>query len=431
MVKNNIIVNEICQLKKCEDFIFNELNNLKKSFLNVAFMLNFIKEKSIYLHEGYDDFYDYVEAKFNLKSTSCKNLINIYNRFCEPVDYKGSPYFTVFLKSDYKEYSYSQLTELLSVDDISKYNPQMTIKEIRKTKSFDKLYDDLKQNYLIDLSSFINDKIYNQSFKDLSLFKKCIYQFVRTLNANKIDFARCDFNNYIYMEDLSIKFFFSRYIHLISKFFSISIFRTFDDKVLIDCDLLKLKDFEIKTFDDFANIMVKFIEYINLQIKNNEIKENSIIKEEEQKTNLIYSNDRLYSISDLNIDDDIDEDIVEVLNYINDNTKLAHLSSDKGLLFKAKKYDLVDIPIGNKYILQLNGYCDVTLIDIITLKEYKLYNSDMLKLFLHLFEKLGTFRDDYLSESIDQVFNNIKEEIELSEDDLIDNTKIYNYDNVE
>ena len=428
MEKNIIAVKEICQLKKCEDFIFDEMKVLKLSFLKVSFMFNYIKTNNLYLHEGYDDFYTYVQEKFNLKATSCKNLIAIYNRFCKPVDYKGSNFFSIYLKDDYKDYSYSQLTELLSVDDISKYNPQMTIKEIRKTKSYDKLYDDLKQNYLIDLDSFINECIYNQSFKDLSLYKKCIYQFVRTLNANKIDFARYDFNNYICMEDLSINFFFNRYIHLISKYFSISISRTCDDKVFINCDLLKLKNFEIKTFDDFANTMVKFVEYIKLQVKNNEIKENSIIKEEEQKTNLIYSND---SITDLNIDEDIDEDISDVLTYINDNTKLANLSSDNGLLFKAKKYDLVEIPLGNKFILRLDDYCDATLIDIVKDKEYQLRNDDMLKLFLHLFEKLGTFRDDYLTETLDQVFNNIKEEIELSEDDLIDNTENYNFDNVE
>lgn len=426
MEKN--IIEQVCQLKKCEDYIFYEMKSLKNSFLKVAFLLSYIKGEKLYLHEGYDDFYKYVEDKFALKSTSCKNLISIYNRFCDPVDYKQSSNFSVFLKEGYKNYSYSQLTELLSLDDISKITPDMTVREIRENKSYVKLYEKLKYDYYFDLDPFISEKVYLNDFKDLPLYKRCIYQFFRFLDNNKIKFSRYDFSYYL-ADNLYFYFNFRRYIDYLG--YLDFYLRLENNKIYLSCLKLRLKNHEISSFDMFLTFLVKLLGCINNAYENDKIKKESIIKEEEQKTNLIYSNDRLYSISDLNIDEDIDEDIADFLNYINNNTKLAYLSTDKGLLFKAKKYDFVEIPLGNKFILRLDGYEAATLIDIVSNKEYRLYSDDMLKLFLHLFEKLGTFRDNYLTESIDQVFNNIKEEIELSEDDLIDNTENYNYDNIE
>lgn len=82
---------------------------------------------------GYSDIYDYGERAFGFKRTSVKNFIAVYDRFGDKSLSNGA------IDDKYDDYSFTQLVELLPVDDVSSYKPDMTVLEIRDKKILDRV----------------------------------------------------------------------------------------------------------------------------------------------------------------------------------------------------------------------------------------------------------------------------------------------------
>lgn len=80
-------------------------------------------------------FYDYCHDEFNFSRRSVDRYINIYFAFAS-VNPSGTR--TMFIDEKYKDYTASQLAEMLQLNDKqrNKVNPDMTVKDIRKLKSF-------------------------------------------------------------------------------------------------------------------------------------------------------------------------------------------------------------------------------------------------------------------------------------------------------
>ncbi len=72
------------------------------------------------------DIYDFAEERFGFCRTTTKNFISIYNSFMDGVH----------LKSDFKDYSYSQLVELLPLSYTERLgcSPSMSVRELRAYK---------------------------------------------------------------------------------------------------------------------------------------------------------------------------------------------------------------------------------------------------------------------------------------------------------
>lgn len=72
--------------------------------------------------------YDFAQQEFNLSKSSVKRLIAIVDKFCLKNDIE-----LVELKESYKNFSYSQLSEMLSLtnEQLSKVNSDMSSREIR------------------------------------------------------------------------------------------------------------------------------------------------------------------------------------------------------------------------------------------------------------------------------------------------------------
>lgn len=109
-----------------------DLENIKKNYLSLGFHLKEIKEYGWYKHKYSSENFDkYCKDEFGLSKSTALRLIQINERFCisDSCD----------LKEEFKNFSQSQLTEILPLSDydIQYVRPDMTIKEIRQLKSYE------------------------------------------------------------------------------------------------------------------------------------------------------------------------------------------------------------------------------------------------------------------------------------------------------
>lgn len=109
--------------------IDKEKDNLQSSFVWLSVYLNDLAriydESNIHSY-GCKDIYDFAEKRFGFGRTSVKNFLAIYDKFIDGVTVKPA----------FRDYSYSQLTELVSIPSLklSDFSADMTIKQIREKK---------------------------------------------------------------------------------------------------------------------------------------------------------------------------------------------------------------------------------------------------------------------------------------------------------
>lgn len=143
-------------------YIKNDLDDINKSFIRLGFHLAELKKNKSgwFYYLCYDNFYDAVESNFGLSRSTVSRLIDVYKRFSAVAGYTH----TMFLDDKYVDYSYSQLVELLPLDDkeIARISPRMTIKEIREYKK------QLKRNKKDKFQSDTSDKICDVAQDDIS-----------------------------------------------------------------------------------------------------------------------------------------------------------------------------------------------------------------------------------------------------------------------
>ena len=109
--------------------IDKEKDNIQTSFVWLSVYLHdlvSIYDRSNILAYGCKDIYEFAEKRFDFGRTSVKNFLAIYDNFINGVN----------IKPAFKNYSYSQLTELVSVPagKLSYFSSDMTVKEIREKK---------------------------------------------------------------------------------------------------------------------------------------------------------------------------------------------------------------------------------------------------------------------------------------------------------
>lgn len=149
------VLSDSCKLSVLSSFgyIKSDLNDINKSFIRLGFHLcELERNKAGWLYYlCYNNFYEAVESNFGLSRSTVSRLIDVYKRFSVVSGYTH----TMFLDDKYVDYSYSQLVELLPLDDkeIACISPRMTVKEIREYKK------QLKQNKKDKFQSDISDKI--------------------------------------------------------------------------------------------------------------------------------------------------------------------------------------------------------------------------------------------------------------------------------
>lgn len=160
ITKDISFLNSASIVKKATDGIKRATEDVANSFVKIGFELSTLNDNPTALSDcGYDSIYDYSSKVFGFKDTSTKNFIGVFKKYSD----KGNSYF---LDPKYRNYSFTQLVELLPVsDDMDSYKPEMTVKEIRDTKVLNALKDSES-----NLSSYVLREIKKSfSFADAEL----------------------------------------------------------------------------------------------------------------------------------------------------------------------------------------------------------------------------------------------------------------------
>ena len=185
--------------------IKNTINEIANDFFTIGYYLWEIREYKYYLDRGYKDIVEFAEKELNFKKRSTYNFIAIVEHFAE---YDNNSYPKMWIDKKYREYGYSQLTEMLSLAPEQReiVKPDMTIKEIREIKKvstaissepaeekiIDANFEEVKKNDVVNENIRIENKInpdntnkccleldykmYESIIKDLSLRFHLFYE---------------------------------------------------------------------------------------------------------------------------------------------------------------------------------------------------------------------------------------------------------------
>ena len=134
------------QLETVTNRIMQCVYNVTSNFLEIGFRLYECEHYKYYAEAGYDSVCDYALSELGFKKSSTRNFIRVYERFCDHDIIKkalrseryGLSRGNYIILQQYKNFSYSQLTELLSLSDpqIEAIAPtsEDTVEDIRKKK---------------------------------------------------------------------------------------------------------------------------------------------------------------------------------------------------------------------------------------------------------------------------------------------------------
>ena len=136
------------QLEKITSRIKQCVYNITSNFVEIGFRLWECEHYHYYSELGYDSVCDYAAAELGFKKSSTRNFIRVYDRFCNheivkrasiKYNHGSSRSEGIYcLLHEYKNFSYSQLTELLSLSDeqikVIEPKPEDTIKQLREKK---------------------------------------------------------------------------------------------------------------------------------------------------------------------------------------------------------------------------------------------------------------------------------------------------------
>lgn len=145
------------QLETCTNRIKQCIYNVTSNFIEIGFRLWECEQYHYYKELGFDSVCDYALSELGFKKSSTRNFIRVYERFCNhnvvkiaasdtsKSSIKSSATFkqpniqgNYTLLNEYKNFTYSQLTELLSLSDSQieaiAPAPDDTVKKLRDKK---------------------------------------------------------------------------------------------------------------------------------------------------------------------------------------------------------------------------------------------------------------------------------------------------------
>ena len=114
------------------EFISNDLNDIKHSYFRLGFHLNECDFCKYYQQFGFTCLSDFALHNWGLEKSFVSRCISVFKFTAQ---YRGSLPLN-FQKDVYKPYSYSQLVEMISMDEetLQKCSPTFTVKELRQIK---------------------------------------------------------------------------------------------------------------------------------------------------------------------------------------------------------------------------------------------------------------------------------------------------------
>lgn len=114
------------------EYISKDLNDIKRSYFRLGFHLNEFDCCKYYQQFGFTCLSDFALHNWGLEKSFVSRCISVFKFTAQ---YRGMlP--TMFQEEVYKPYSYSQLVEMISMDEetLQKCSPTFTVKELRQIK---------------------------------------------------------------------------------------------------------------------------------------------------------------------------------------------------------------------------------------------------------------------------------------------------------
>lgn len=114
--------------KSSYNYIQNDIQDIKTRYIALGFHLSEFDRNEYYKEYGYSSLDSFVLANFNIDNKNLSRILSVYNKFGEP--------YKMFISEKYSSYSYSQLSEMVTLkeDDLKNISPTMTIRDIREYK---------------------------------------------------------------------------------------------------------------------------------------------------------------------------------------------------------------------------------------------------------------------------------------------------------
>lgn len=113
-------------------YILHDMNDIRTSYIRLGFHLEEFRRCGYYYDFGYPTLEEFCGVNLGLDKSAISRCINVFKEFsaCEKGTHK------MWIDDKYKDYSYSQLCEMLNMDEEQRKQviPDMTIKQIREVK---------------------------------------------------------------------------------------------------------------------------------------------------------------------------------------------------------------------------------------------------------------------------------------------------------
>ena len=135
--------------------IKSDMTNVARSCVSVGFHLKAIRDMELFRDAGYDTLWDYAADQFGISKSSASRYMEINDRF----SIGGN---TPMLQKEYKNFSKSQLQEMISLspEQARKVTAKTTVKQIREMKTPKKRVEEPAVVEQKDISEQMNVKDY-------------------------------------------------------------------------------------------------------------------------------------------------------------------------------------------------------------------------------------------------------------------------------
>ena len=164
-----------------------------RSLVAAGYYMKYIKDKEMYLKDGYKNIYEFAEDNYGIKASTATRWMQINDKFSQN---GNSPH----LKEEYRDFSKSKLQEMLYLtnEQLENVTPDMTVKEIRDTRNREKEEEKHKKRVELDevnaFSKSESDSV-NSDTKEQLPGQMNVYDYqdiVPEQNKNLCDIAQDD-----------------------------------------------------------------------------------------------------------------------------------------------------------------------------------------------------------------------------------------------
>ena len=123
--------------------IKKDLGGIVKSFVRIGWQLNRIDKTRAYEMEGYKSIAEFAKAEYDMNPDGVTRFIKVYEKYSVPGD-------TPELQERYRDFKFSQLTEMLQIseEDREMFEPEAKRESIREFRKFQKENESNPDNLL-------------------------------------------------------------------------------------------------------------------------------------------------------------------------------------------------------------------------------------------------------------------------------------------